>query len=211
MDVLGKVIGIRLFIIALLTFILMRIFYIYFHKYLDLQYIHFPSNVPALNQNNKSPQTSIASSLAIPPSHSLSDIQSALNRSNSLNLMLRKSPKYGFHLRSLNGSRSSNPSRNNSFLSPYSRKKSSRLSKKPLYEEWENVLQRQEVTWEEFVAFPRQPPRSKLNIPTTAITSLRRCEERRNDSFYNSSTIVKKGCNDVSEVFSILSLRLLII
>lgn len=183
MDVLGKMIGIRLFVILLLTFILMRIFYIYFYQYLELKYIHFPQ-IPGLEKK---------SSTSSPTSDLISSSMNAQYGRNASYHALRKSPKYNFF--NPNNSRI-NWQRNSSFVGS-NRKKSSRISKKPLYEDWENRLKRQEVSWEDFVNFPRLPPRSKQNIPVTAMASLRRCEERKNDNSYNSTSITKKGCNDV--------------
>jgi hypothetical protein len=190
--------GKRLFLIILFSFIIMRILYIYFYQYLNLQYIHIHHGEPFLKQ----PKKPLSSSNALQNSP-LSSSKSSRNNSTALrnrspwnvsSLVLKKSSKLG--MTGLSFNRTDGLSLNGTL----SRKKGSRLSRsKSLYEEWENKLTAKELSWEDFVSLPRQPPRLKQNIPLFGMTHLRQCENidvQRNSSF--NISVSRRGCNDVS-------------
>jgi hypothetical protein len=193
--------GKRLFLIALFSFIIMRILYIYFYQYLNLQYIHIHHDEPFLKQQKKPLSTSGSLSTTPLSNKSFRNNSSLLRNRSSRNvssLLLKKSAKLA--MIGSSGALVFNHTDGSSLNSTLSRKKGSRLSRtKSLYEEWENRLTSKELSWDDFVSLPRQPPRLKQNIPLFATTRLKQCEntdEQRNSSF--NVSLNRRGCNDVS-------------
>lgn len=157
----------------------MRILYIYFHQYLDFKYIHISNDPSVLLQQKQQPST-------IDMKISLNNNAASQLRGNSTKfrndgkaskyneLMLKKSWK-GI---------------NNNGSNAVQTRKRTRSSRKSIYEDWENIVTKTEMEWEKFVGIPRQPPRSKQNIPVTAVAHLKSCSE-------SSVNTTRKGCMEI--------------
>jgi hypothetical protein len=204
-----RMIGKRVFLIVLFTFIVMRILYIYFHKYLEFKYLHITNDPSILKKNAITPAKSGSNSIQ----NSLRNISKAKidwkddKTLRSGDLPLRKSFKGqpgGTAVDRLNLTNIL------SLNTTSSRKRSSRLTKKPFYEDWENALVPSEMSWESFVTIPRQAPRSKQSIPSTAVSHLRTCSDSMGIRNYTVNA-TRKGCMEVKKfILMICSVFLLL-
>lgn len=83
-----------------------------------------------------------------------------------------------------------------------SRLKGKKRSSRPIvnaYQDWENVVTRSEVTWNDFVTFAPQPPRQKIYIKPSVLNSIIQCPS---ESTLNAS----KVCNVRASIASIVDL-----
>jgi hypothetical protein len=183
-------------LIVLFTFIVMRILYIYFHKYLEFKYLHITNDPSILKKNAITPAKSDRTTIQ----NAFRNISKAKVDWKDDKTLRSGDPPLRKSFKGPAGAGAALERSNlTNFLSLNStspRKRSSRLMKKPFYEDWENALVRSEMSWESFVAIPRQAPRSKHSIPSTAVSHLRTCGDSMGIRNYTLNA-TRKGCMEV--------------
>lgn len=165
----------------------MRLIYLYFEGNSELNpkvaEIDYNVQLPSAKMFTKTvPDAARPSSLrqrdsSLKSSNNLSKSATISNSSSSSNSPIRSD------MRRLNNSQKS-------------RGRSGTSSVRNAYSNWENELHTSNIEWESFVNLPMQAVRTNQAIPFNVLNDLRICTSS-SSQVVNTTTIVRKGCNDI--------------